>query len=326
MIAALRELITSPVFITLLVSGVGLMLLGLIFLFTMPSDVQDRLSGYVGTAAGKEPEDPGARRERFRELRADINTALSFLSSDELRLRLSSANWQVSDREYLLLRLLAAALAFLIGWYIPRFLLSGVALGLVVYFIPPLFLYRAIEMRRQKFQEQLLDALVLIRGAVQSGYSLLQALDLIKDELKPPSGEEFGRVVREVTLGLPLGQALLNLSGRMQSDDLHMVVTAIIINSQVGGNLNTMLTAVTSTIRARIFLFGEVRALTSYARYAGYFLSFMPFVLGAIIFVINPSYFETVRTSIIAQGMLLLALVMLLLGNLLVRRIVRIKI
>lgn len=262
----------------------------------------------------------------MEKVRTSISDSFSGLATESLRLQLNSAHWPISPGEYVLLQILSTIIAFLIGWAIPGNIIGGIGLALVVYLLPGVLLARSIDVRRQKFSDQLLDALILMRGAVQSGYSLLQALDLVKDEMPSPAAEEFGRVVREVQIGLPLSQALLNLSGRMQNDDLYMVVTAIIINTQVGGNLTTMLAAVTNTIRSRIYLFGEVRAITSYARYVGLLLTLMPFITALLIFFANPTYFDKVPQSLISQALLAVAFIMLVIGNIWIRRIVKIKI
>ena len=145
-------------------------------------------------------------------------------------------------------------------------------------------------------------------------------------EIKPPSSEEFGRVLREVRFGIPLEQALLSLAERMESDDLHIVVTAIIINTQVGGNLSTVLEATISTIRDRMHLFGEVRSLTSYARYVGNFLTLMPFLTGLAIFLLSPGYFDTVKTSLFTQIVIVVAILGVILGNIWIRNVVKIKV
>ena len=149
-----------------------------------------------------------------------------------------------------------------------------------------------------------MDVLLLITGAVQAGYSLMQALDLAVKEIPAPASEEFGRVLSEIRFGISLEGTLFNLAERMASDDMQIVVTAIIINSQVGGNLSTVLDSTISTIRDRMHLFGEIRSLTSYARYVGNFLTLMPFIMGFIIFLMAPDFFATVKTSIITQGIL----------------------
>lgn len=320
-----QELLGSPLLITVVISGFGIVLIGIVF-FLIPSDTKSRLNQYVGDLSVSPDERSGQSRDQLNQVRSQLNNALSILASDHLRMQLASAHWQISDTEFIIIRMLGTFLGFVIGWLIPSSLLGGVGLAFVAYVMPGIILSRSIDLRQQKFQAQLLDALVLIKGAVQSGYSLLQSLDLVRQELNSPSSEEFGRVLREVQLGLPMNQALLNLSSRMQSDDLYMVVTSININSQVGGNLSVMLGAVSETIRARIYLFSEVRALSSYARYAGYFLTLLPFITALLIFFVNPTYFNKVPHSLIAQAILVIAFIMLILGNFWLRRIVKIKV
>jgi tight adherence protein B len=185
---------------------------------------------------------------------------------------------------------------------------------------------RSITQRQHKFHNQLLDVLILIKGAVQSGYSLMQSLDLAIKEVPAPASEEFGRVLREIRFGITLEGALFNLAERMENDDLQIVVTAIIINSQVGGNLSTVLEATISTIRDRLQLMGEIRSLTSYARFVGYFLTLLPFIAGAVIFLLSPGYFDTVKTSFISQIIYLVALVSVIFGNVWIKQALKVKV
>lgn len=319
------NLTDNPLITILLGSGLGVIILGLADLLLSTRRSRGRINKYVMVDA------PGVQ-ERIEgdsdvtKFRSWLNDALAVISSEELKLKLTPANWPVTDREYVLIQFGGAALSFLLGWILSGSIIGGIGLAVVAYLVPNILLTRAIEVRRSKFQNQLLDALILIRGAVQSGLSLLQALSLVKDELPDPASTEYGRVVREVQIGMPLQQALLNLCDRMQSDDLYMAVTAIVINSQVGGNLTTMLDSVTNTIRARLFLFGEVRALTSYARYTGYLLTLLPFVTALLIYFANPTYFDTVPDSIVAKIILVMAFIAMILGNIWMRRIVKIKV
>jgi tight adherence protein B len=248
------------------------------------------------------------------------------LSSDKLKNKLSSAYWAITDTEYILVSIISTLLAFFLGWLVPGNILGGIFLGVITGFVPRILLDRAINQRQHKFHNQLLDVLILIKGAVQSGYSLMQSLDLAIKEIPAPASEEFGRVIREIRLGLTLEGALFNLSERMENDDLQIVVTAIIINSQVGGNLSTVLEATISTIRDRLHLMGEIRSLTSYARFVGYFLTLLPFVAGAAIFLLSPGYFDTVKTSFITQIIFLMALGSVIVGNVWIQQAVKIKV
>lgn len=255
-----------------------------------------------------------------------INEYLTSLSSDKLRIKLSSVYWPVTDTEFILIRIVATVLSFLLGWLIPGNILGGIFLAVIVTMVPRILLDRAIAQRQKNFHTQLLDVLLLIKGAVQAGYSLMQALDLAVKEIPAPASEEFGRVLREIRIGITLEETFLNLAQRMENDDLQIVMTAIIINSQVGGNLSTVLEASISTIRDRMQLMGEIRALTSYGSYVGYFLTLIPFVAGVLIFLVSPGYFDTVKTSSLTQIIFLAAFFGIFIGNIWIRRIVRIRV
>ncbi len=295
------------------------------------SKKQKRISRFVASSLDDGQGTPA--RDALPQLKTDIgkfrdwiNKSLSSLSSDKLQIKLSSVYWAITDTEFILIRIVATVLTFLLGWLIPGNILGGIFLAVIVFMVPPILLDRAIAQRQQKFHTQLLDVLLLIKGAVQSGYSLMQALDLAVEEIPDPASEEFGRVLREIRLGITLEGTLFNLAQRMENDDLQIVITAIIINSQVGGNLSTVMEACISTIRDRMHLMGEIRSLTSYSRYVGYFLSLLPFIGGALIFMMSPDYFDTVKTSSVTQIIFLAALMGVFIGNIWIRKIIKIKV
>jgi tight adherence protein B len=231
-----------------------------------------------------------ARRSSLATLRFRINTTLSSFNSEKLNLELTRANWQVSVSEFLLIRWGMTLVCLLTGWLISGLILPGIGLALIAYFVPSIYLRRSINKRKLAFEKQLLDVLILINGAVRAGFSLLQALELVVKEMKSPASEEFGRVIQEVSLGVSLPRALHNLAARMHNNDLDLVVTAVDIHHSVGGNLATMISAVSETIRERIRLLGEVRVITTQQRYTGYLLSLLPFFIGGTMFIINPDY------------------------------------
>jgi tight adherence protein B len=263
---------------------------------------------------------------RFEKFRSWLNKVLIGLSSEQLQIKISSAYWPITDVEFIVIRIFAAVLGLAVGWLSMHNILAGLFLGILMIFLPPVILERAIVQRQNKFHSQLMDVLIMIKGAVQAGYSLPQSLDLALKEMPAPSSEEFSRVLREVRFGFPLEQALTNLAERMENDDLHIVVTAIIINAQVGGNLSTVLESTIETIRDRMQLSSEVRSLTSYARYVGNFLSFLPFIAGIVIFFLTPDYFQSVLNSFLVQVIFAAALIGIVIGNIWIRRIATIKV
>ena len=329
-----QDAITLILFAAFLLSAFGLIMVGMWLYRNGPgSKRQKRVSRYIvpPSEKGKETTEGGRRYvllsgEDIGKIRAWLNRVLRVLSSEKMQVRLSSAYWKITDVEYILIRVLVVVLGFLLGWLLFSSVLAGIFLAAVALLIPPILLDRAVSRRQKLFQNQLLDVLTLIKGSVQAGYGLMQALDLAVKEISPPASEEFGRVLYEVRLGLSLEDALFNLAERMENDDLQIVVTAIIINDQVGGNLTTVLESTVNTIRDRQQLQSEIRALTSYAKYVGNFLSVLPFILGILIFFLNREYFDTVRTSLLTQVLFVIALLGIILGNIWIRQIVKIKV
>ena len=290
-------------------------------------DVSDRVQTYAmqpneyDTAGGV-----GQRRIRFLRLRLRVNTALAALVPKGLRTKLTSANWQIFETEFILIRFGGTFVSFLIGTLISGSVFPGIGLALIAYLLPGILLNQSINRRRRQFERQLVDVLILINGGVSAGYSLLQALDIVVDEMPAPASDEFNRVRREVGLGLPLSQALEHLGNRMENDDLDIMVAAININMQVGGNLTTMLGAVTETIRERIRLFSEVRSITASQRSTGNILSLLPFLMGGAMFIMNPDYisrlFEPGWILCVPIG----AVIGIIIGNIFIRRMVQIEV
>jgi tight adherence protein B len=320
----------SPETINILIIGLVVLLaifvafMSLVISLFSRDDVNERLETYAQIPEEATLGIGDRRRVRLMRLRLRMNSMLSIFTSDELNLRLLSANWPITETEFVLIRIASTIAGLVIGWLIFGSLLVGLGFAIIAFLIPNILLQRSTHQRRSKFERQLVDVLVLVNGAVRAGYSILQALDVVVQEMLPPASVEFKRVRREVSLGLPLNQALSNLHERMQNDDLYLVVTAVNINTQVGGNLTTMLEAVTETIRERVRLFSEVRALTSQQRYSSYLLTLLPFIVAAILFIINPDYIS----RIFQPGPILCipigALVLVIIGNIVIRLISRI--
>ncbi len=169
----------------------------------------------------------------------------------------------------------------------PLFLLIG---GFVGFLLPRFWLGRRKSGRLGAFNKQLPDTITLIANALRAGSSFLQAIELVVRESRPPISTEFGRVIREVNLGLPFDQALENMVRRVRSDDLELMATAISIQHQVGGNLAEILDSIAYTIRERIRIKGEIRTLTAQQRLSGYVVAGLPIGLAGILFIIAPGF------------------------------------
>ncbi len=255
--------------------------------------LERRLQNYAYVPIHLERASAAYQSDRLARFRVRFNNFLSIFVSRRLNEQLGSANWPITTSEFALIRLSSSLLVFAVGWWLGGTLLPGVGLAILTYLAPSVILRQSIAQRRSRFERQLVDILVLMTGAVRAGYSLLQSLSVVEQEISAPASEEIGRVTREVELGRSLGDALNGMARRMENDDLQLVVTSININQQVGGNMATMLEAVTDTIRERQRLFGEIRAQTAQQRFTGFFLTLLPVIVAALLFILNPQYMET---------------------------------
>lgn len=305
-------------------TGIIFILYGIYSLLRKDSHIAERIRSYgdEDLITYIEVED----KTFVEKIRYFINNTLSIVKSDKVLLQLLTANWPITVIEYYLMITGGVIFSFILGYLISQNIIVGFGLAGLAALLPGILIKRAGQIRQLKFQNQLQDVLTMVAGSVKVGYSFLQSLDIVVKEMASPSSEEFGRVRREVELGIPLSQALTNLSERIQSNDLFLVITAININQQVGGNLATMIDAVTETIRERIRILGEVRVLTTYARYSSYILTLLPFGTAGLLMIINPSYMRGLFDPGLPRIILISALTGILIGNILIRRMSKIEV
>ncbi len=208
----------------------------------------------------------------------------------KLNLALFQAGVKLTAVEFMAINFGLVAFLFLLGWLIGQNLFAGLGLGILGAFLPRMWLKRRKEQRLALFQNQLPDVLNLLVGSLRSGYGLIQALRLVAQEMPSPSTEEYEHVTQEIAFGVSSTMALGRLVERMESPDLEMVVAAIQVQNEVGGNLGDILATIAETIRERIRLKGEVRAITSMQRATGYLLAAMPFLIGLLLLFMNADY------------------------------------
>jgi len=246
--------------------------------------------------------------------------------AQQIALDLARANLKLTVSEYLVISALLVLLTALITASISRSPLVGAIFGLSSLYLPKWYVRGRQRKRLAAFNAQLSDAIGIMANSLRSGYSLLQSMELIARETPPPIGEEFGRVVREVGLGLTPERALENLVRRSNSDDLDLMVTAIKVQHEVGGNLSRILDTIGNTIRERVRIKGEIRVLTAQQSMAGYIIAGLPLFLAAVLLLLNPSYIM----RLFAPGWYVLMPICgglgIVLGFIVIRRIVAIEV
>jgi tight adherence protein B len=240
--------------------------------------------------------------------------------------RLARAGLRLKPSEYIMAQVgctaLVAGICFL------RFGVSvavpiGAVLGLLV---PGMYVKFRAGRRLKRLNNQLVDVLSLMANSMKAGHSLPQTLDVISKDAKPPIQEEFGRCVRELQVGGSLENALANTARRSGSDDLELVVTAILVQMSVGGNLAGMLETIGSTIRERVRIKGEISAATAQGRMSGWIVTGMPIAMAGLFLLISPSYFKPMTEQLIGWLMLGAAGMLILMGNYFIRKVVKIDV
>jgi len=314
--------------ITILTAGAGIigLLIGAAVALRAASGMDDRIHQFIESPASSPAEAQEASASALARTRRRLNKVFAVLDSEEMQHKLIAANWPVTVGEYWFMRIGAALLAFMLALLVFRTLLPGIGVAVLAYLVPGVLLFRSLQARRRLFQTQLLDALTLIRGAVAAGYSFQQSLNVVVQEMGPPTSDEFRQVRREVELGMPLSRALENMARRMESDDFNLVVTVVLTNMLLGGNLTTILNVVMETIRERIALFSEIRALTAYANFASYLLTLLPFVTVVILAVLSPVYWRQLLDPGVTRVVLIYAVCSLVVGNIILRSIGRMRV
>lgn len=285
-----------------------------------------QLGGIVEAREATMLDDEKESVELWRQVAATVAQPVrSEKLNDQVGNILKQSNIPLRKEEFIGLCILLAAFGFLFG-YLLSGLLGGLALAVVAAYVPLLWAKSKVKKRLRAFQDQLVDMLTMTSNSLKAGYSFLQALELISKEMPAPISEEFARLIKEIQLGVTTEAALQNLSSRMKNDDLDLIITAVLIQRQIGGNLAHILDSIAETIRERIRIQREIKALTAQGRMSGHIFRVMPVGLGLLVYIINPKYMSIIFTSPLGWGMLAFAFVGQIIGSILINRIVKIEV
>ena len=233
---------------------------------------------------------------------------------------------QIPARQLLYIATVLAVLFTGLGTLLFGNVLIGLIIGLVAFASPRLLAVFLRRRRERKFGKQLVEAMMNISNALRSGFSLPQAFELIQREMENPIAQEFRLINQETRIGVPMEEALNHVLERLPSEDLDLVVTAILVSQEVGGSLAEVMDNIARTIRERHQIEGKIRALTSQGRMQAWILGSVPIALGFVLNWINPGLFEPMLTTWIGWALFGVIGVLLLVGMLVVRKIVMIEV
>ncbi|MBI1256297.1 MAG: secretion system protein [Chloroflexi bacterium] len=289
----------SPIIIIgiAVVIAVGVIVWGIVSVRTEKDIIEDRLSRIENASNAfmeleeTPDEQPAEKKPSVIQERLDALVSERTFGK-KWRQQLSRADLKLTVSEYAALHVISMFGFFALGYFVlfGQQIVMGIVAGFVGFFAPRIYVSRITSSRLIHFEQQLPDTLGLWVNALRSGYSVLQSMEAIARDAPEPTATEFKRVVQEVQLGIDMEDALEHLLNRVESEDLDLVITAVNIQREVGGNLAEILDVISHTIRERIKLKGEIRVLTAQGRITGYLISFLPIILALFLYTINPGY------------------------------------
>lgn len=287
----------------------------------------ERLNYFAGVRQEERPQRKLTPKAMLYSCIEAIAKALGRLQQGRrIEILMQQADWPIRGTEFEAILLLWGGLVGLITFLVTlkgamffAGALAGILMGLAL-------LGLRIRRRRKKFTNQLGDMLTMVANALRAGFSFMQAFELISREMDAPMGREVQLVVNEVNLGNTLESALDNMQRRVASPDFELVVTAVLIQRQVGGDLASILDTISETIAERVRMRREVMTLTAQGRASGWVLVIIPFALSGVIYVISPGYLDPLLTTEIGHVFIAGAVLLELIGIVVIRRIVDIKI
>ena len=275
---------------------------------------RERLSDAPNTLLDASASSNSVLRDQRASNIAGLNDLLSGRGITKLLTRqLVRAGSRQKPGEFLLLTLLGAfvgatSLSFVVG---PLAALVGVALGASV---PWILLRRQQRRRLLQFELQLPDALDLLTNSLKAGYSLQAAMEFVGRESAEPLSTAFLRFYEEQRLGVDVRTALLSLQERVDTDDVRMFVTSLMLQRETGGNLSELLNSISALIRQRLQFRGHLNTLTAEPRMSARMLSAMPFVLFGVVYLMNPGYMKPMIDSGLGRGLLGVSVALVVVG------------
>lgn len=295
----------SGVISLLVFLAVAFLIAGLFLSQRKEEEIKERLLNYTRNSKQTlEGEKSGLHLDVGRLLASVSRVFASYSYTARLQEDLIRADIPLKGEEYLTIWVGLAAGIPVVLYLLTMNWALAVTAALVGLIGPKMYVNARIESRRHKLNQQLGDALIIMANALRAGFSFQQAMETVRRELPPPISTEFEWCLREMNLGASTEESLLNMGSRAASDDLDMVISAVLIQRQVGGNLAQILENISRTIRERARIKGEIRTLTAQGRISGLIIGLLPVVLLLLLCIINPTYMSTMTGN--TMGLLIL--------------------
>lgn len=255
-----------------------------------------------------------------------VGDRLSEESQSKIDEMLRSSGVDLDAEEYIVLRFISAVIVGLLLGLIFRNLLFAIPGAILGYMAPRFWTSKKRKNRIEAFNEALPDMILTIIGSLRAGYSFSQAMKTVAEECESPVKEEITILLKEMSYGITMEDALNNLKIRMPSNDLDLMIQAILIQRQVGGNLSMILEVIVKTIRERNTIERQVQSLTAQGRMSGKVIGMLPIALGIGLTAINPEYMKGFTSSMIGRGIMAMGVLSALIGYALINKLTKIEV
>lgn len=247
------------------------------------------------------------------------------LVSHEFSNYILSSGIKLKPNEFIILWMSLTLVPMLLVTVIGGSIITGIALSVIGLALPPIFVNSSIKKRNDLFNAQLAQATILMGNSIKGGFTFLQSVASVAEDMQPPISTEFAKVLREIHYGVKQEDALNHMVERTKNKDLELLVSAVLTSSQVGSNLSEILDTISSTIRDRIRIKQEIRTLTAQGRISGIIIGTLPIFLVLIIMIISPNYFAGFFESNIGKMMAVVSIILEAIGFIIINKIVNIK-
>ena len=244
--------------------------------------------------------------------------------SKKVELELMKSDIPITAGELLVIKILTSTVFTFLAFAVFRNFIGTAIIFIIIWSIPKVIIFHRKKERVKKFNEQLTEGIMVISNSLKAGSSFLQAIAAVCEETKDPFAREFKKLLKEMSLGISEEVTLQNLLNRVDSEDLRLMVNAILIQKDIGGNLSEILDNISSTIRERQKIQNELKTLTAQGKLSGIIVMLIPFVLGSTIYLFNKEYMMLLFTTPIGIALIIVALVNQILGLVIIRKIIKI--
>ncbi len=249
---------------------------------------------------------------------------LNFAVQIDRRIRQADIDMRVGT--FVLLSLSLYAIGIVAGNILHWPAVLSISLGVALFLVPNIYINVKRRLRIKRFMNHFPDALEMFARSLRAGHSFTGAIQLVAQEMPEPIGPEFKKVFEEQNLGIPLRQALVGMTDRVDVLDVKFFVTAILVQRETGGNLAEIIDKISHVIRERFRIQGQLKVFTAQARMSGVILSVLPIAIAVMIQILNPEYLKPLWYERTGKILVLAAVILQILGMLAIRRIIRIKI